>query len=92
MDTAEVPVNLECASKPLSSQELRGLIMCAISQEWQYQYRLMLMANSSLVPVDAEKRLRRWEGEEEEAVIDRASPAAARWAGTSIPNQTKNKN
>ena len=52
-DSAEAPEGLERASRPLSSQELCGLIMRAIPQEWADQYRLM--ADSSLVPVEVDK-------------------------------------
>ena len=63
-DSAEAPEGLERASRPLSLQELCGLIMRAIPQEWADQYRLM--ADSSLVPVEVDKlmsclqKLRHW--------------------------------
>ena len=52
-DSAEAPEGLERASKPMSLQELCGLIMRAIPQECADQYRLM--ADSSLVPVEVDK-------------------------------------
>ena len=52
-DSAEALEGLERASRPLSLQELCGLIMRAIPQEWADQYRLM--TDSSLVPVEVDK-------------------------------------